>query len=196
MKTKLLILFILINNLLHAQEWKDVSVFENNREPARSTFYSFSSIETALKGNRESSPYFVLLNGTWKFNWAKNPASRPADFYQPTYNVQNWDDLLVPSNWEMKGYGEAIYSGENHPQMFVQDTLLQPTQVPEFNNPVGSYRTSFTIPENWDNRRVMLGFEGVKSAFYVWVNGQKVGYSEGSTNTAEFNVTPLLNKRQ
>ncbi len=171
---------------LDRPEWNNVGVLEVNREKPRTTMMVYGSIETALSHDYEQSEYYKSLNGLWKFHWAKNPASRPASFFETGFSDASWDDIEVPSIWELKGYGIPIYTNIQYP--FDISELEAPTK----DNPVGSYRRHFSVPDHWDGRQVHIVFDGVQSAFYIWVNGQKVGYSQGSRTPAEFNITPYL----
>ncbi|MHC4170618.1 MAG: sugar-binding domain-containing protein, partial [Planctomycetota bacterium] len=132
------------------------------------------------------SRYYMSLNGDWKFNWAEKPADRPAEFYKPGYDVSKWAEIPVPANWQMHGYGRPIYLNMRYPYP------VNPPFIPHEYNPVGSYRRQFRILNRWKDRQIFLHFDGVKSAFYVWVNGRKVGYSQGSMTPAEFNITQYL----
>ncbi len=138
----------------------------------------------------------LSLNGEWKFHFVLTPDKRPVDFYKPDYSVKDWATIKVPSNWQLAGYGTAIYTNVPYPfkpnPPKVTDT--PPKNWPAFNerNSVGSYRRDFTLPQTWAGEQVMLRFDGVESAFYVWINGEKVGYSEDSYTAAEFDVTPYV----
>ena len=169
-------------------EWQDPDVMEVNREDPHATRISYDSFDQALVGDMHSSANFMTLNGTWKFHWSDNPGDRPADFYRNGFNVSDWDDIEVPSNWELKGYGYPIYS--NIPYEWTMNP--NPPEIPTDYNPVGSYRRTFTIPEGWGDKQVYIHFGAVKSAFYLWVNGEKVGYSQGSKTPAEFNITSYI----
>ena len=135
--------------------------------------------------------------GLWKFHWVKSPDLRPADFYKPEFDVSSWKEIPVPSNWEMQGYGTPIYTNITYP--FKRDSP-RVTGTPDDHSwtaydqrdPVGSYRREFTIPDAWSGRQTYLLFNGVNSAFYVWINGQKVGYSQDTRMTSEFNITKYL----
>lgn len=184
----LLILGIAFNVMAKKQpEWNNVKVLHVNREKPHATMMVYSSDYQARTFNKELSENFVSLNGVWKFNWSKNPALRPADFYEVNYNDKEWKSIKVPSNWEIEGFGVPIYTNIEYPF----DTT--DVQAPIEWNPVGSYRRTFEIPENWNGREVLINFDGVQSAFYLWVNGKKVGYSQGSRTPAEFNITKYLN---
>jgi len=169
-------------------EWQDPGVVGVNREDPHATRFSYGSPDAALAGEMHNSPNFISLNGTWKFHWSPNPASRPEDFYRPGFRDRKWDDIRVPSNWELQGYGVPIYV--NIPYEWTSDP--RPPEVPTDHNPVGSYRRHFSVPASWSGKEVFLHFGAVKSAFYLWINGEKVGYSQGSKTPAEFRITPYL----
>jgi len=169
-------------------EWENSKIFGINKEPAHSTLIPFESPAGAL-GKWEDSPYFISLNGTWKFNWVKTPSERPENFYKEEFKVDNWEEIDVPSNWQMRGYGIPIYTDVNYPYSI--NTQIIP-KIDHNYNPVGSYRRKFNIPTNWKGREIFIHFGGVKSAFYIWINGEKVGYSQGSMTPAEFNITKYL----
>jgi beta-galactosidase len=139
--------------------WEDPTVIGLNKEPGHCTLMPYADVESALECRRETSPFYRSLNGKWKFNWVNKPADRPVDFYQPNYDVSGWDEIPVPSNWQMHGYGRPIYLNVTYP------FPANPPHIPHSYNPVGSYRREFTIPEAWDAREVFLHFDGVKSAF-------------------------------
>lgn len=130
------------------------------------------------------------LNGKWKFKWSPNPASKPASFYEPTYDVSGWGEITVPGNWETQGYDYPIYTNITYPWAGYES--VSPPKAPTIYNPVGSYRTTFAIPDNWDGREIYLSFQGVQSAFYVWVNGHQVGYSEDSMTPKDFDITSYI----
>lgn len=172
-------------------DWENPQVLGRNKEPAHVTLTPYADEQTALTGDRAASPYFQLLNGDWKFHWAPNPDSAPADFYREDYDVSDWDTLPVPSNWQMHGYDRPIYTNVVYP--FSPEIC---PRVPHDDNPTGSYRTTFTIPETWAGRQVFLVFDGVDSAFHVWINGQMVGFSKDSRLPAEFNITRYIHPGQ
>ncbi len=171
-------------------DWEDPTVVGRNKEPGHCTLMVYPDVETALGCDREASPYHQSLNGKWKFNCVVKPADRPMDFYKPECDVSGWAEIPVPSNWEMHGYDKPIYLNMQYPHP------TNPPYIAHDYNPVGSYRREFTIPDSWDGRQVFLHFDGVISAFYLWINGQMVGYSEDSMTPAEFNVTRYLQKGQ
>ena len=167
-------------------DWEDPNVIGMNKEKPHSSLFSFSERKTALENNKKESARYKSLNGTWKFYWVRQPKLKPEKFYKPGYEKQNWDNIKVPGSWEIQGYGYPIYLNIQYP--FEKN----PPYVEEKYNPVGSYSRTFTIPESWDRSQIFLHFGAVRSAFYVWVNGEKVGYSEGSKTPAEFDVTDYL----
>jgi len=169
-----------------AEEWDDLSVIQLNTEKPHATMMTYASARAALKGDPSASPWFKLLNGDWKFKWSENPASRPADFYKTDFSDASWETIPVPSNWQIHGYGTPIYTNVKYP------FPGKPPQAPRAYNPVGSYRTSFELPRGWDKRKTLIHFAGVNSAFYLWVNGEKVGYSEGSRTPAEFDISSYV----
>ncbi|MEO7453172.1 MAG: glycoside hydrolase family 2 TIM barrel-domain containing protein, partial [Fimbriimonadales bacterium] len=167
-------------------DWENPAVFGTNKMPPRADSVPFGSVQSALRGNRESSEFWRSLNGDWKFNWVGKPDDRPATFYEPQYDDSRWQTIAVPSCWETQGYGIPIYSNVRYPHG------ANPPFIPHDYNPVGSYRTTFSVPDNWKNRRTIIRFNGVYSAFYLWLNGKKVGYSEDSKGPAEFDLTDYL----
>tara|TARA_Y100001968_G_scaffold333480_1_gene396549 strand:+ start:2869 stop:6105 length:3237 start_codon:yes stop_codon:yes gene_type:complete len=183
-------LFFIVMSLFSntPSEIENPLIVEENKLAPRSTFFNFESKKLALKGDPEKSKYFASLNGNWKFKWVRDPADRPKNFYKSRFNDRRWDDILVPSNWELNGYGVPIYL--NHPYEFSYDP--DPPKIPEGYNPVGSYRKRFIIPSTWKNRDIIIHFGAVKSAFFIWVNGKKVGYSQGSKLPAEFDITDYI----
>ncbi|WP_242921238.1 glycoside hydrolase family 2 TIM barrel-domain containing protein [Pontibacter liquoris] len=170
-------------------------IVEINRLPMRASAFAYENRKLAEQRQKEQSDRFLSLNGTWKFNWVQDPTKRPQDFYKPGFNDSNWDNFKVPANWELNGYGLPIYV--NHPYEFAGHAkkgakLNPPFDIPEHNNPVGSYRKTFRLPQNWDGQQVFIHLGAVKSAFFIWVNGEKVGYSEDSKLAAEFDITPYV----
>jgi beta-galactosidase len=169
-------------------EWDNPAVIQVGAEKPRATFMVYPTQALAATFDRTRSPWFLSLNGAWKFRYSPDPASRPADFYKASFDVSAWATIPVPSNVEAHGYGFPIYTNIRYPFPYEKDN----PRVPYENNPVASYRRTFTLPPAWTGRQVFLHFAGVDSAFYVWVNGEKVGYSEDSRTPAEFNVTRLV----
>lgn len=180
-------------SLTELPDWENPQTIGINKEPARASLIPYRDIETALadEGPQPHSPYYQSLDGQWKFRWSENPQKSPRQFYQTDYDVSGWDDIAVPGQWQTEGFGKPIYLNSRYPVESIMGGLYPP-RVPHDYNPVGAYRRTFTVPKNWENRQVLVHFGGVKSAFYIWVNGQKVGYSEGSMTPAEFDLTPYL----
>ncbi|MBP8622695.1 glycoside hydrolase family 2 TIM barrel-domain containing protein [Bacteroides sp.] len=193
-------------------EWESPQNLALNKEQPRSWFFTFQDAASARKVLPENSKYWLSLNGDWKFNWAPDPDSRPKDFYQTTFDVSAWDNIPVPSSWNIYGiqkdgslkYGVPIYV--NQPVIFqhkvaVDDWRGGVMRTPPTNwttykhrNEVGSFRRDFEVPKDWNEREVFISFDGVDSFFYLWINGQYVGFSKNSRNTANFNITPYLQK--
>ncbi|MDO4569069.1 MAG: glycoside hydrolase family 2 TIM barrel-domain containing protein [Planctomycetia bacterium] len=169
-----------------APDWENPKVFRINKEAPRATFFPFATEEQALTFDKNASPFFRSLNGEWKFHFAKNPDERPVDFYKENFDVAQWDNISVPGNWQVQGYDYPIYTNVPYP------FRANPPIVPRDYNPVGSYRVDFEVPADWAGREVFIQFEGVGSAAYIWVNGQKVGYTQDSRTTAEFRLTPYV----
>ncbi|MFP4289056.1 MAG: glycoside hydrolase family 2 TIM barrel-domain containing protein [Bacteroidales bacterium] len=171
------------------KEYENPHVNGINRLPARATSVSFSSLENALQTDHIKSERYQSLSGNWDFFFLPTDKGVPANFYKPSFKTRNWDQIPVPSNWEMHGFGTAIYT--NIPYPFVP---VDPPYVPDDDNPTGLYRTTFSIPAEWQNMQVTLQFGGVSSAYYVYVNGEFVGYSEDSHLPAEYDITPYLKR--
>jgi len=169
-----------------AEDWENPKIIGINKEKSRPEVISFNDIETALSGDFTLSPNYRLLNDQWKFNWVRKPGDRPVDFFTLKYDDSQWDEIPVPSNWELQGYGIPIYTNVRYPYP------ADPPKIPHEYNPVGSYRYWFKVPREWLKRRVYIHFGAVKSAMYLWINGQKVGYSQGSKLPAEFDITDYL----
>ncbi|MBN3522821.1 glycoside hydrolase family 2 TIM barrel-domain containing protein [Paenibacillus apiarius] len=168
-----------------ASIWQDETMLHLNRLEPRAYFIPHANATEALTYERGASPYFQLLNGEWKFRYAECPEDAPQHFYGLDYDDASWERIPVPSNWQMKGYGKPEYTNVLYP------FPVDPPHVPD-HNPTGSYRRAFWIGEQWSGKRIVLRFEGVDSAFHVWVNGEHAGYSQGSRVPAEFDITPLV----
>ena len=168
-------------------EWENLNVIGINKEEGCCNSLPYPHREAALS-NRPSG-FTLSLNGSWKFCWSANPACRPAGFYQPAYDVSRWDQIEVPSNMEIMGYGTPIYRNFGYTPSIRKRAL---PQIDDQDNPVGSYRRNFFIPQAWGEKEVYIHFDGVKSAFYLWINGIKAGYSQGSMTPARFRITPYL----
>jgi beta-galactosidase len=192
------ILSIVISSLNAQQhDWENEQVIGINKEDGHVFYVPYDNVDKALHNYPEASPYYLSLNGTWKFNWVKHPDLAPKDFYLNTTDVSYWDNIEVPSNWQLKGYGKPIYTNTIYPfaknPPFIMDgDIPEDYTQNELPNPVGSYRRDFDIPSDWNGREIFIHFDGVQSAMYLWINGQKIGYSEDSMTPAEFNITKYL----
>ncbi len=199
----LTIALTMVCQLVKAQnDWENELVFEKNKMQARVPSYSYKNAKDALEGNRDKSR-LKSLNGNWKFNFVDKSENRPLDFMAADFKGNNnWKDIEVPSNWELKGYGQPIYTNIVYPfTPNILDTTKkfdwrgpQPPMPPKIyrDNPVGSYFRDFEIPAEWNDQSIIIHFGGVTSAFYIWVNGKQVGYSQGSCLTAEFDITNFV----
>lgn len=166
--------------------WNNIDVIRENAEAPRAHFIPYPNEDLALHGDWKKNPNTLSLNGTWKFNYSESPAKRPKAFYQNGFDTSAWADIPVPSNWEREGFGYPIYV--NVPYPF---PIAEP-EVPQLDNPVGSYVREFAVPDDWSAKDVFLKFGAVSSAFYVWINGEYIGYSEGSKTPSEFEVSSQL----
>ncbi len=177
-------------------DWENQAVFGINKLPPRCASQPFAERAKALEAIPAESEYYFPLNGDWQFHWSPDPESRPADFYQPRFDASDWKKIPVPSNWQLQGYGVPLYSNITYP--FKKDPPRVMGEPPQKytnysqRNPVGSYRREFQVPPDWKNRHIYLQFNGVDSAFYVWVNGKKVGYSQDSRTPAIFDISEFL----
>ena len=185
------VFFFGLVSVAHAErpDWENPEVFAINKERPHATLMPYSNRTLALRGQRQDSEFYQTLNGKWRFNWAARPADRPETFYRSDFDDSQWDPITVPGNWELQGYDFPAYLNR-----FLYDWPfpVNPPYVNHDDNPVGSYRRTFTIPPTWTDREVFVTFDGVSSAFYLWINGQQVGFSQGSMTPAEFNITRFL----
>jgi len=169
-------------------EWDNPGIVQINREKPHATLFPFESFDLAKGKDVIKSSNFLSLDGRWKFHWVEKPADKPEGFFNPSFDVSSWDEINVPANWEINGYGIPIYV--NIPYEWTSEP--QPPGIPHDYNPVGSYRRNFILPEGWGSKEVYIHLGAVKSAFYIWLNGQFVGYSQDSKTPAEFNLTKYL----
>jgi beta-galactosidase len=167
-----------------------------NKEPAHATLMPYANLKEALAANRHASTFCRSLNGMWKFNWVSWPQARPVDFYKTSYDVSSWKEIPVPSNWQVLGYGTPYYRNLGY---IIRKDFPRVMSTPPKNytayverNPVGSYRRDFDVPAEWKGRRIFIEFDGVDAGFFLWVNGEKVGFSVNSRNAAEFDITNLV----
>lgn len=168
--------------------WRDMHVLSVNKQAPRSSFMTYDNEKEALSSKYENSKYYKLLNGTWKFYFTEDQRQLPANLENPSTSFSEWHDIQVPGNWELQGFGTAIYV--NHPYEF-QPRNPQPPLLPDA-TPVGVYKREIEIPSDWKGRDIYLHIAGAKSGMYVYLNGKEVGYSEDSKNPAEFLINPYL----
>ncbi|MGW0822688.1 glycoside hydrolase family 2 TIM barrel-domain containing protein [Streptomyces sp. NPDC002845] len=176
-------------------EWNgDIALFEVGTEPPHTTLMPYANVGQALAADRTRSPYRLSLDGKWKFAYADRPDDRDPDFHRTDVDDRDWDTIPVPSAWQLHGYDFPIYVNITYPWWGPNGLgeEPQPPKAPTLYNPVGQYRRTFTLPRHWDGRRTFLHFEGVKSAHYVWINGELVGYHEDSFTPAEYDITEHL----
>ncbi len=166
-------------------DWENPELPHRNRLPARAYAFPFTDESSALNRDPFASSLVMSLNGNWKFHHAQSPAESPGGFEADAFDTRDWDDLSVPSSWQMHGYGRPHYTNVQFPWPI--DPPFTPSE-----NPTGSYRRSFVVPADWAGKQIVLRFDGVDSAFHVWVNGDDVGFSKGSRLPAEFDITPHL----
>ena len=175
-------------------EWQDAGVNAVNRAPMHTDYFAYETPELAAQGERESSAYYMSLNGQWKFNWVRHADARPTGFWMPDYNDRAWDEMPVPGVWEMNGYGDPQYVNIGYG--WREQWKNNPPQVPTEENHVGSYRRTITVPASWKGKDIIAHFGSVTSNIYLWVNGKYVGYSEDSKLQAEFDLTRYLRPGQ
>ncbi|MFI2742878.1 glycoside hydrolase family 2 TIM barrel-domain containing protein [Zhouia sp. PK063] len=182
-------------------EWENETIFAINKEEGHTTYFPYLNEATLKKDSTFYKPWltpnsslYQSLNGDWKFNWVKQPSERPMDFYKDDFDVSSWKSIPVPSNWQMEGYGTPIYTNITYPYKnnppFIQSQKGYTNEKEK--NPVGSYKRIFSLPNDWDGKEIFLHFNGVYSGMFVWINGKKVGYTQGSNNDAEFNITKFV----
>ncbi|MBY8999600.1 MAG: DUF4981 domain-containing protein [Candidatus Heimdallarchaeota archaeon] len=168
-------------------DWEDPQIININKEKGHVSNFSFTNIDKAKK--EKNSKFKLNLNGKWKFNWVPNPSLAPKEFYNIDYDISGWADIQVPGTFELQGYGMPYYLVHSYPPSLRKKNA---PNIDSNDNPVGSYKRVFQLTEELRSREIFLLFEGVKSAFYLWINGRKVGYSQGSMTPAEFNITRFL----
>lgn len=170
-----------------SNDWENPALYELNKEAPHVDFMLFNNQQDVIADDYSRSPFYQSLNGTWRFTYAHKYADRITDFYKEDLNTQSWSDIEVPSNWEIKGFGVPIYSNIVYPH---------PKNPPFIgpDNPVGTYRKEFTVPETWNDKEVILHFGSISGCAFVYVNGQKVGMTKASKTAAEFDITRYLRK--
>ncbi|HYX05566.1 MAG TPA: glycoside hydrolase family 2 TIM barrel-domain containing protein, partial [Bacteroidales bacterium] len=172
-------------------EWNNKpAVFQVNKQPAHATLIPYNTLNTALGCDLKLSDNYFSLNGEWKFNLVTKPDLRPLDFYKVDFSDQAWDTITVPGNWQTQGFDYPIYTNSTYPWSGYEN--ISPPVAPTVYNPVGSYRRIFELPAGWGNKKCILHFDGVESAYYVWINGSYVGYSEDSYAPGEYDISKFL----
>lgn len=190
---KILITYLFSSTILlvfasaQINDWETENVLSTNKEKYHIDVVPYADFASAIKGDKSNTPYIQSLNGKWKFKWVSKPSEAPMNFYKLDYDLSKWSEINVPGNMELQGHGSPIFTNIIHP---FQPAL--PPAIPHDDNPVGSYRRSFTIPNTWSGRKVLINFDGVESAYYLFINGEKVGYSENSYSPSEFDITRFL----
>ena len=187
--------FLLLPFVINSQEikflpsdWENPAIFQKGQTDPHALHIAFDDVAGAMEERFSESKNFLSLNGIWKFKWYEKPELVNLDFSSPGFNTRNWNDIPVPSNWQMEGYGHPKFrnialSFENNPPY-----------IPDYYNPTACYKRNFNIPSDWKDKEVFLRFEGIKSASYIWINGEKVGYNQGGFEPAEFNISPYVKK--
>lgn len=192
MKKTLFLLSVFLCSGLFAQnnvpDWENPEVFAVNKEETRATSLPYPSDQLALTDDYAASPYYQLLDGMWKFHWVPKVAEVPEGFYKENYDASKWVNMPVPGNWEFNGYGIPMYVNTGF------GFRKNPPYIDREDSPTGAYRHEFNIPDNWDGRKVFIHFDGGTNSMYVWVNGQKVGYTENAKSPAEFDITKYIRK--
>ena len=178
-------------------EWENPRVFRVGTEASTATLMVYDSAKAARKAKaREDSPYFLSLDGLWKYHWVPHPDQRPQHFFRPDFSVAEWADIPVPDSVEVRGYGTPLYKNIGYyfkvdPPFVMREPEPRYTTFKE-RNAVSSYRRTFTVPKEWTGRTVYLRFDGFSSAMFVWLNGERLGYAEDGRQGAEFNITAGL----
>lgn len=186
MRRVLTAIFALVAAAAMAQDpyWENPEMFAENKLPVRATLMPYPSAEEAFA--RGESSLVMDISGEWRFHWSATPAEAPEDFWAVDYDDEAWGTMPVPGNWELNGYGYPIYTNIVYP--FPKN----PPYIPHDDNPTGCYRHEFDIPAEWEGRRIILHFESGLAAMHIWLNGEKVGYSEGTKTAVEFDITPYV----
>ncbi len=188
------IVFIFLCPTIYAQneveflpdDWENPAVFEKGQNLPHAFHVPYASKEDAKQDRPAKCNNYRLLNGSWKFRWVETPGQVPEEFWLPDYDVEEWAEIKVPSNWQMEGYGHPKF--RNIALSFKSD----PPNIPDYYNPTGCYKRKFELPREWEEKEVMLRFEGIKSASYIWVNGKRVGYNQGGLSRLSLTLHRLL----
>ena len=182
-------IFFLLSTMAYSQvaDWENQYIFGRNKEYYRVQVIPYADVNQALSRNKTNSPYYKLLSGKWKFKRVANERGIPQNFFDPAFSVSQWDDIQVPGSVELQNFGTPIFKNAAYPF----DPALPPF-IPHVSNPVNLYRTTFTVPDDWKARKIYIAFNGIESAYYLYINGKKVGYSENSYSTSEFDINQYL----
>ena len=184
-------------------EWENETIFAVNKEPGHATYIPYPSLASLKKDPAFDKPWiepksdcYHSLNGMWKFKWVKKPSEGPLGFYKTNFDISEWKEIPVPSCWQMQGYGTPIYTNITYPfknnPPFIQPQQGYTNEVEV--NPVGFYKRNFYLPQGWNEKEIFVHFNGVYSGFFIWINGKKVGYSQGANNVSEFNITDFVKR--
>lgn len=184
-------------NLSPGEYWENETIFKEHKEDGHATYIPYSSTVSMQSDDYFDTPWLIpesdlyhSLNGKWKFNFVDEPSKRPITFYQESFDISSWDDITVPSNWEMQGYDKPLYCNVEYPFANRPPYIQRRSGYSGYGvNPVGSYRRDFSLPFGWNGKQVFVHFGGIYSAAYIWVNGQYVGYTQGANNDHEFDIT-------
>jgi beta-galactosidase len=168
------------------EPWQNHQIFAINKLAPHASLFPYSTVNAALDNNKSQSNNYLLLNGLWQFNWQRSPKNKPQGFEKMSFDDASWSQIPVPGNWEVEGFGFPIYLDERFPF-----STTWP-DVPTDYNPIGSYRKKLSLPIGWANKQVFLHIGAAKSSLDVWLNGEKVGFSQGSKTPAEFDLTPYI----
>jgi len=185
----ILLSFFFVSVTAQNNDWENPKIIDQGKEKSHVTFVSFDRQQDALSDDYTKSDNYKSLNGQWKFSYTDQYKDKPTDFYTTTMDDSGWANLTVPSNWELKGFGIPIYTNVTYPH----------PRTPPFigpNNPVGTYRKTFTVPENWDHKEILLHFGSISGCAFIYVNGEEVGMTKASKTPAEFNISKYLKKGQ
>ncbi|MDD7984295.1 glycoside hydrolase family 2 TIM barrel-domain containing protein [Lentisphaera marina] len=177
----------LASQIFALENWQNQEIIQINTEAPQATFTVYNTRDDAVQMNQQETQNTKSLNGNWKFHWSKNPAERPENFFQADFDASKWGTIPVPSNWQIEGHGQPLYTNIKYPF-----SIKNPPHIDNNDNPVSSYLTQFTVPNNFKGKSTHIEFAGVNSAFYLWINGKYVGYSQGSRTPAEFNISKFL----
>lgn len=184
------------------EHWENEAIFEENKEKAHASYFPYNNKAELMADteyflhpwNTTKSTLVQSLNGNWKFKWVKQPADSIPGFYQTDFDVSAWENITVPSSWEMQGFGRPFYMNEAMPFENKPPYVKVLSSVANWdNNSIGSYRRNFTIPANWSNKQIFVNFEGIYSAAYIYVNGKYVGYTEAANTDHQFDITHFTN---